>query len=85
MYRRGVTTGSNGANRQLVGDALALRSQLSREQEEMLVDPQTSGGLLLAVPEAEADFLVARLREEGVPAACRVGEVVAGPVALEIV
>ncbi|MCK5419300.1 MAG: hypothetical protein KAI93_12355 [Desulfobacterales bacterium] len=43
----------------------------------MLFDPQTSGGLLLAVPDSQADDLIARLKKEGVETAVRVGEVVA--------
>ena len=37
--------------------------------EELLFDPQTSGGLLAAVPEDEAADAVAALREIGLPAA----------------
>ena len=43
----------------------------------MLFDPQTSGGLLLAVPDPQADKLIARLKEEGLETAVRIGEVVA--------
>lgn len=37
--------------------------------EELLFDPQTSGGLLAAVPAGEAAALVSELRELGLPAA----------------
>ena len=42
--------------------------------EEVLYDPQTSGGLLTAVNAAQADALLQELREAGLPAAI-VGEV----------
>jgi len=45
----------------------------------LLADAQTSGGLLLAVPEPAVDDLVAALRAAGTPAAAVVGEVVEGP------
>ena len=36
--------------------------------EEVLFDPQTSGGLLIAVPAGQAEELQKKLREEGLPA-----------------
>lgn len=45
------------------------------EAEELLFDPQTSGGLLAAVPELEAAAVVAELRAQGLPAAA-IGSVV---------
>jgi selenide,water dikinase len=44
----------------------------------VLCDAQTSGGLLLAVPPARTDDLLAALREQATPAAAVIGEVVAG-------
>ena len=41
-------------------------------QQDLLYDPQTSGGLLMAVDPADADALMAEL-EGSVPAAQRVG------------
>lgn len=42
--------------------------------QTLLYDPQTAGGLLMAIPAAEADALVKELRDAGVPAS-RIGEV----------
>lgn len=75
MYARGETTGSNTANRQLVEKDLELRLKLNDVQREILFDPQTSGGLLLAVPAEEADRLAEELRSAGVEAARVVGTV----------
>jgi selenide,water dikinase len=41
---------------------------------DILFDPQTSGGLLIALPENEADKLVTRLKEKGIEDAAVVGE-----------
>ena len=53
-------------------------ASLDAPREELLFDPQTSGGLLIAVPAESAEALVATLREGGDPAV-DVGEVVEGP------
>jgi len=77
MYRKGENTGSNKANRKLVAGYVEIEGSRSAEQQELLFDPQTSGGLLIAVAAAQADDLIAALKKEGVDAATRVGEVVA--------
>lgn len=41
---------------------------ISFAMEEVLFDPQTSGGLLIAVPSDQAEELLAELQEEGLPA-----------------
>jgi len=76
MYGKGETTGSNKGNRKIVDGAWEKKRQLSREEEELLFDPQTAGGLLLAVPAAQADELVGKLKLAGVEDAVRIGEVV---------
>ena len=43
---------------------------------DILFDPQTSGGLLIAVPEEKAGELVKRLRKEGIEDAAIIGKVV---------
>jgi selenide,water dikinase len=78
MYRRRVSTLSNDPNRKVAGESLRIKRTLVREDEELLFDPQTSGGLLLSLPTAEADSLVRSLKGAGVSSASVVGEVYAG-------
>lgn len=78
MYRKGETTGSNRANRKLSEGFLETAVPLDDKEKELLFDPQTSGGLLLSVPAAQADALVRELRSAGVEHAVLVGEIVAG-------
>jgi selenide,water dikinase len=76
MYAKGESTGSNKPNRALVArHALTLRAALRPAAEELLYDPQTSGGLVFAVPERQAGQLVAALHRAGVEAAVRIGAV----------
>jgi selenide,water dikinase len=77
MYQKGETTGSNKANRRLAEGAWEITTHRSAEELELLFDPQTSGGLLLAVPDSQADDLISRLKKEGLETADRVGEIVA--------
>jgi selenide,water dikinase len=78
MYAKGETTGSTRENRELVGDHLDLRTALTKVEEELLFDPQTSGGLLLSVPHDAAQSLVEKLQANGVTYAVCIGEVEAG-------
>lgn len=77
MYQQGFTTGVNRANRARIDRSLRFSRDLGRDAEEMLVDPQTSGGLLVALPEDEVDGAIAALRQAGVGAATRIGTVAA--------
>ena len=76
MYQKGESTGSNSANRSLAEGFFKIGRALTREEEELLFDPQTSGGLLISVPSSQADDLLRHLKSAGVEAASRVGEVV---------
>ena len=76
MYQKGETTGSNAGNKKLVEGFFKIDKDLTSEQEELLFDPQTSGGLLISVPSSQADDLMKELKAAGVDAASRVGEVV---------
>lgn len=85
MYRRGETTGSNKANREMVArHRLRLSRSLSKDQEELLYDPQTSGGLLLALPAGQAGLLLDDLHDAGIIAAALVGEVTGEAVGLTV-
>ena len=76
MYQAGETTGSNKANRKLSEGHLELMTTLSKSEEELLFDPQTSGGLLLAVPESQSEELLIALREAGVQTAFKIGQAI---------
>ncbi|MEE8554538.1 MAG: AIR synthase-related protein, partial [bacterium] len=54
---------------------IRFEQELPPWHREIVFDPQTSGGLLAAVPGEEADALLAALQSGGVPHAAMVGEV----------
>ena len=76
MYEKGVTTGSNGNNRALIEHSARFDRTLPGKQGEIFVDPQTSGGLLAALPEAQGITALAALHDAGVAAARIIGHVV---------
>jgi selenide,water dikinase len=75
MYKRGITTGVNHSNKAAVAGQVRFERELPSWHREILFDPQTSGGLLAAVPADEADAALAALRARGVEHAALVGEV----------
>lgn len=85
MYQKGETTGSNKPNQKLVEKQLHIKKSLTKHEEQLLYDPQTSGGLLLALPAAEAGALIAALTTAGVQTAVQIGEVVEGPYGIIVV
>lgn len=77
MYKKGMTTGVNLSNRANVHGQVRFERDWPNKHKEIVYDPQTSGGLLAAVPEAQAKPLLDALHEGGVAAAVEIGEVVA--------
>jgi selenide,water dikinase len=84
LIKAGVTTGCTVANEENVSAVLQDYAGLDRVRRELLFDPQTSGGLLLATPPETAPGLLAALLAGG-HCAADVGEVLDGPARIEIV
>ena len=51
---------------------------------QLLADAQTSGGLLAAVPEKDADGIVEQLLAAGAPCAAVIGRLQKGPVSITV-
>ena len=73
MARMGMCPGGTYRNRAYFGDRLDL-SLAPEEYRDVMLDPQTSGGLLFAVAEKDADELMKRLQDSGTDAAM-IGEI----------
>ena len=75
MYERGVSTGVNENNRKSVGDSLEFTKDIPPWHEQIVFDPQTSGGLLAALPENQGQSAIDMLHENGVDKAKLIGKV----------
>lgn len=75
VYKKGMTTGVNVYNRRLVEKHMRLDADLPPRHGEIVFDPQTSGGLLVAVTETHGKNLLNALHAKGVTAAKIIGSV----------
>jgi selenide,water dikinase len=74
----GLVPGGGHRNREFRQPMVQTAPGISRAMIDVLFDPQTSGGLLIAVAAHEAPDLVDGLLQQGVETAAIVGEVIAG-------
>ncbi len=76
MYRKGMTTGVNAYNRQMVKEHVEMTADRPDWHREIIYDPQTSGGLLLSLPESQGEALCKDLIGAGVKDAQLIGRVI---------
>jgi selenide,water dikinase len=74
LATQGLLTSGDKSNRRYVGDDIEISAEVSKPLASLFFDPQTAGGLLIAIEEARADALLARLHEVYTDAA-RIGRV----------
>ena len=77
--RMGIVPGGTRRNRDFRETCLADAGNIDRVVMDILFDPQTSGGLLIAVSKGQAEDLLERLRQKGVKRASVIGEFVQEP------
>lgn len=70
----GLLPGGLQRNREFRQDKVQTDAELPEYMLDILYDPQTSGGLLIALPDEAADTLLKRLRVEGMEKAAIIGE-----------
>jgi selenide,water dikinase len=78
LAQGGVRTGASTRNWQSYGHEARLPAGLADWKRDLLTDPQTSGGLLIAVARETADEVLALVQGQGFDGAAIVGHVVAG-------
>ncbi len=78
LARAGIRTGASGRNWDSYGEAVRLPEGFPHWRRDLLCDPQTSGGLLVAVDAAGAPDVLDMIRERGFGSAGVVGRTRAG-------
>jgi len=74
--KQGMISGAVERNKEFASQYVKVDKGVSKEMEEVLYDPQTSGGLLISVRENKSEKLVSLLKERGVVHAAIIGKIV---------
>ena len=74
----GVVPGGTQRNRKAAENSVEWDPKLQDHQKLLMCDAQTSGGLLIAVPEGRKDALLTELQSRGVSSAEVVGRIIEG-------
>ena len=80
FVRQKIAPGGLFRNRKFFGDRLIAERGLDRDELKLLFDPQTSGGLLIAVSRARCEELLVELEAANVGTRAVIGEVISAPV-----
>jgi len=73
---QGMCPGGLQRNREFYGDMVEFSIEVADYINDLLFDPQTSGGLLIVLAEKEANQLLNKLQEAGVQDSAIIGEVI---------
>lgn len=76
LIGQGFVSGGAARTRVYLGDQVEIDAAVDEHVQILAFDAETSGGLLIAVPEAGLDGLLADLRRRGTPCASVVGRIV---------
>lgn len=78
LLARGIMPSGLASNRRAFSSRVRFDAAVPEIRRDLLFDPQTSGGLLIALPEAAASQIVERLAAEGYAGAEVIGGVESG-------
>lgn len=80
----GLVTGASDRNWAGYGTQVRLADDLDRLAQDLLTDPQTSGGLLVSCTRDSVDEVLRIFRDEGFGRAAVIGEVLEGDAGLDV-
>jgi selenide,water dikinase len=73
LVRSGVTSGGCARGKQYFGPRVRIGDRVEQALADLVFDAETSGGLMIAVPEKLADQAVRRIADAGAPVSALVG------------
>lgn len=77
--KQGLCPAGLHRNREFYSPCVKIASEVPSHTQDVLFDPQTSGGLLICLAPRKAELLLDRLRQAGMEEATIVGEAVSEP------
>lgn len=78
LIRRETRTRAPRLNRAYLGEALHIETSVPQEWRQLLLEAETSGGLLVAFPPERAEAALGELHRRGVRTAALIGKLFAG-------
>ncbi len=79
LVEKGIVPGGLERNRQYRSKLIEAAPSCPDWMVDIMFDPQTAGGLLIALPEMQAETLIGRMRSNGIAEATIVGEIISKP------
>jgi len=79
LAQRGFCPGGLHRNRDFYSACVEIANELPEHIQDILFDPQTSGGLLISLAPSKAARLLEKLHRAGIKDAAVIGEVVSQP------
>jgi selenide,water dikinase len=84
LAQQGFVTGASRRNWSSYGNDVEIPEEMSEWRLHLLADPQTSGGLLVAVASERAESILCMIRDAGCPFACIIGRMEDGAPAIKV-
>ena len=84
LAQQGFVTGASHRNWASYASDVEVPAEVHEWQRHLLTDPQTSGGLLVAVASERSAAVLDMIRDSGCPFACIVGHTEAGAPAIKV-
>jgi selenide,water dikinase len=84
LAERGFVTGASQRNLSSYGNDVEMPAGMPEWRRHLLADPQTSGGLLIAVAPERGQSTLAMIRDAGYPFSCLIGHTEEGAPAINV-